>query len=394
MKKYFVLFLLFCFQTIISAQENINYAESVNKFAFDLYGEIIKETNDNIIFSPLSLSVAIAQLYIGSKGEAREEIADVMYFEGDNDEFLTEYGAFIDSIGTNRKEKDLILSIANIFAIRHDIQVKKEYTSFLKQYFDSELYSIKSKGEFADYVNGWVKEKTYGKIAELIDPKGKYAEKFMLLNAIYFKDSWKNKFDEDKTKKDKFFLCSGKEIEKEFMSKIDNILYGSFQDYQSVVLPYDAGQQFMLILLPGAVDGIKILESKLSDIKISGIINNSRKTKLGIVMPKFSSELKPLKIRNMLMESGARKVFAGTGDMTNIFTNILNPGPLDIMHKAKIEVNEEGAEAAAATMIMDFYYSENKTLSTIKLDHPFLYFIIDGDTNTILFMGRCMNPVQ
>ncbi len=168
MKKYYVLFLLFCFQTIIPAQEKYNYSESVNKFAFDMYEQLIKDNDENVIFSPLSLSIAMAQLYIGSEGKTREEIGKTFYFQGENEKFLANYEAFINNFDTNSNHNNLQMSIANSICINEIFVIDKNFEKSLKSHFDSDFYSFTKYNDAVDFVNDWVNKKTDKKINQLL----------------------------------------------------------------------------------------------------------------------------------------------------------------------------------------------------------------------------------
>ncbi len=394
MKKIILLLILAFAIERVDAQEYINYSESVNRFALDMYMEMVKGTDENIIFSPLSLSITMALVYTGSEGKTSDEIKKVLHFDENNDDFLNKYSEFINNLNESQSEEKFQLSIANALCVREKFKLNNKYKTNLRTYFNSDIFQFHEYNDAVNLVNEWVSKKTNNKIEKLLKPeKGNKHSQLILTNAIYFKDDWAEAFKKDQTLKDTFYLADGKKITTDFMRKEGYYQYRYFSNSAIIKLPYKNGKHEMIFVLPFKIHGIYSLEKEIKEAGIEKLFGDRSLIKYDLYLPKFTANYKNEKFVKEFQDLGILKAFGDSAEFYPMCEgNDCDLKISKIGHKAFIEVNEEGSEASAATFSrLDYFtgYSDNKKL---KFDHPFLYFIIEKNTNTIIFMGRCMNP--
>ncbi len=361
-----------------------------------MYEQLIKDNDENVIFSPLSLSIAVAQLYIGSEGKTREEIGKTFYFQGENEEFLANYEAFINNFDTNSNHNNLQMSIANSICINEIFVIDKNFEKSLKSHFDSDFYSFAKYNDAVDIVNDWVNKKTNKKINQLLSyDEMNVSTQILLNNVVYFKAAWEDAFEEKKTKKDKFFLSDSGFVKTDFMKINGRRLHVQIGKDWLFRLPYKDGKYEMLLILPYETDGIKRIEREINNLDLEKILSRTGISEFELSLPKFTALTEKDNINSELKRMGIQSAFSDSANLSPICEEKycdLKVG--SVGHKAVIEVNESGTEAAAVTTIKLNYFTGVPDELIIKFDHPFLYFIYENRSNTILFMGRCMNPVQ
>jgi serpin B len=239
-------------------------------------------------------------------------------------------------------------------------------------------------------INDWVSDRTNEKIKDLlperiITPK----VKLVLTNAIYFNAGWADAFDESETADGPFLLLDGSEVTVPMMRQTTSLGYGQGEGYQVVELPYDGDELSMVILLPDE-GGFSAFENSLDSSRIVSITNRIDYQEVALTMPKFKIEsdfslkhtLKGMGMPGAFLE-GAN--FSGMDGSRNLFIS-------DVIHKAFVDVNESGTEAAAATAVIMVVESVPPPPIEVTVDRPFILFIRDIETSTILFAGRVVDP--
>jgi len=269
------------------------------------------------------------------------------------------------------------------------------FSNILKQKYGSELQAVdfgKNNGEEArGVINKWVDEKTNQKIKDLL-PKGVLSSmtRLVLVNAIYFKGDWKMKFEKEATRSKQFYAGPNKEIQVDMMSMSGRKFYYDENDgFQVLGMPYKGDELFMFVLLPKKRDGLAEMEKSFDGKKfLEAILNANREQKMEAVMiPKFKLE-ETVNLVEILEQLGATDMF---DQQKADFTNINGKRDLvisDVIHKAFIEVNEEGTEAAAATGVVANLRCMPAPSPSFIADHPFLFSIVDIRSTSILFLGR------
>lgn len=390
--------------SIVSAQDTNVVVNANNQFAFELYSKY-KLKDGNIFFSPYSISSAMAMAYEGAKGKTAEEIHSVLHFPKDDSlrrESFLEINKLI-----NKEDKKYSLHIANALWAQKDYKFLDDYFSLMAQYYDGKVTNLDFKDETEKsrlIINSWVESKTNSKIRDLI-PQNilDSLTRLVIVNAVYFKGFWLKQFDKQHTRDEDFRVGSGNTIKVSMMHFIDeeNFNYSETDMLQILELSYEGEDLSMLILLPKG-DDLGMVEESLSTEKLAEWKMLFRREKVKIFLPKFKFESQYF-MRDILELMGMPTAFTlgidfgGEADFSGMTgKKDLNIG--EVIHKAFIEVNEEGTEAAAATaLLMVGGAAPGAGPSPIKIfkaDHPFIFLIQEKETGNILFVGRVNDPTE
>lgn len=389
-------------QTDSTPMEDSKFAASNNAFAFDIYYQAADAVGDqNVFFSPYSIYTALGMVYGGSKRDTEEQMFKALHFDADQQ---AQHAAFmkisqqLNAIGQRKKAQ---LHVANgLFQAQlFEKLLLPEYQELLKKYYNSEMHSLdfgKPK-ETAEFINEWVLERTNKRIKDLVNENHirDSNDGMVLVNAIFFKANWLKQFNPKSTDIMSFYRTPEKEVPVNMMYKRDNFAYTEVANMQVIELPYDEEELSMLIFLPITTDKVVTLNNDF----LQEAMKSFTKQDVRLWMPSFTLELTleeiPAMLKAMGMEDAFDEVYAD-------FTGIRDPEGgadlyiKDILHKAFIEVNEEGTEAAAATgVVMATKTSampEEDEPIIFRADRPFTYMIVHKPSQTILFMGRLSDP--
>ena len=374
-----------------TAVGNLSFNDAVNAFAFNFF----KELNDggNIFISPYSIFTALAMTYEGAKGKTANEMADVLNVEQDNASFH-EYMKNLYEV-LNEKNEDYNISTANALWVKENYQLLESYLDVIRNYYGGHATEVdfNNPEEAADIINKWVENNTNGLIKDLILPD--YINPLTMLiltNAIYFKGIWEVQFDPVNTTDRDFENSSSFSVKVPTMSLVDTddvFNYTETDDLQILELKYSGGDISMMILLPKDKDLSTVInaadENSFSEWRESMVEKN-----VDIYLPKFKVETKYqlneyLKQLGMVIPFTYSADFSGMNGYKELFIS-------RVVHKAFIDVNEEGTEAAAATaVIMERLIIEPSRI-VFDCNHPFMYLIQHKQTGTILFMGTITDP--
>ncbi|XP_017087499.2 serine protease inhibitor 42Dd-like [Drosophila bipectinata] len=359
-------------------------------FTDDVYQILSKEDADkNIISSPLSLEIVMAMLYMGSNGNTAKELQAALKLPGEKKDVAKKYKDFFSNL--HGREKVAILELANRIYVNDQWSLVPEFNKIVADSFKAEAVpiNVRNPKSAAATINSWVSGHTRNKITEIVTYRDITPDLVMvLINAIYFKGDWQYKFNKANTKKNIFRTSSNQELQVDMMS-MDNIYIkaNKFADLDAKVieLPYRNSSLSMQIFLPNRIDGLSKLESQ-----IGGFDRALRQQNVDIVkIPKFKIEFEK-KLVNVLKKLRIQSVFGNDADLSGM---VLGPTKVSkVLQKAYLEVNEEGAEAAAVTagMMVTLSKCVGCSISTFIADHPFAFLIRDG--KTIYFQGHFVKP--
>ena len=380
--------------------ENINPAaielivEKNNMFTFDLYQKL-KNNSGNIFFSPYSISTALAMIYGGAVGETEIQMAKTLHFNLDQKIFHKEFSALQESLNESNKSSSVSFNIANSLWLQNDYNFLKSYLNLIKENYDSEFNCLdfRKTEKARKTVNSWVEKKTKAKIKNLIK-EGMIGEmtKLVLTNAIYFKGIWEKAFDKKATRPLPFYLNEKKSKNVAMMYQKGKFRYrqDSKMNLQAIELPYDGERLSMLILLPEEKEGITQLEEKINENVITEISQKFQSTKLKLFLPKFKM-INEFSLEKILSSMGMPNPFSNQADFSGM-TGVKDLNIDKVIHKAFVDVYEEGTEAAAATAVTMRKMFIPQEIPVFKADHPFIFIIRDDITKSILFMGRVSEP--
>ncbi len=377
---------------------NNSFKDAVNTFAFDIFKQLKNNNDDNIFISPYSIFVALAMTYEGAKGETADNMTEVLSVEQDNKSFHNYMKNLYDTL--NKQNENYDISTANALWVKENFKLLQEYLKVIQDYYGGDATEIdfSNPQESADIINQWVEDHTNGLIKDLLtaDAINPSLTRLILTNAIYFKGIWKIQFDPDNTSDRDFETSSEESVQVPTMNLIDTddvFNYTETTDLQILELPYTGDDLSMIILLPKKNDISSIIES-IDNEKLSEWKKSMVETSLDIYLPKFTVETK-YKLKNYLIQLGMDVPFSQFADFSGITGN-KDLHIAEVIHKAFIDVNEEGTEAAAATAVMMETTSHGGSSTRIVFDcyHPFMYLIQHKQTGTILFMGSINNPLD
>jgi len=357
-------------------------------FAVKLYQQLGK-AGGNLFFSPFSVSSALGMTYAGARENTATEMKAALSFGLDQEPLHDAFRQLNEKLVSAANNDGQKLSIANGLCLTGG-DVSEEFKALLQKNYEAELFA----GDLAK-INDWVKTKTEGKIEEILeklDPNSVC----VLLNAIYFKGTWQSQFDEKQTKEAPFRLSETENANVPFMYQKASFRLIEKDDFQAIAMPYKGKALSMIAVLPQKIDGLAGLEKDLSSEKIEAWLtelDSASEQKVELYLPKFKFET-GYDLVPTCTDLGMKDAFTpAAADFSGMGWPKGKLWISQIKHKAFVEVNEEGTEAAAATAVE----MATKSISmdpVFKADHPFIFLIRDTSTGSILFMGRVANPAS
>ncbi|KAM9387895.1 serpin B11-like [Phaethornis superciliosus] len=408
----------------------------ITEFCLDLYNKLNRNAEDaNIIFSPMSISVALALVHLGAKNNTAAQIENVLHvrkaagrtspgsgLETVSPEMEPEQSQARQSLSQCNKDGDLnhkafqtllvqlqnlgeryVLTLANNLFIQEGFELHQQFLTCSKELYGAMLQTVDFHGavEAARVkINTWVESETQGKIKELFAPGVIDAHALLVLvNVIYFKASWEHKFEEQKTVQRDFKLNQNEKKPVQMMYQKGMFKLGYIEEMgaQVLELPYAQKSLSMIILLPGdmaggSTTGLEQIESTMTheNLMLWASSEYMYETRVEVYLPRFKLE-GTFNLNEVLQEMGMTDIFSESkADLSAMsFAKTLTLS--NVVHKAYVEVNEEGTVAAAGTGAVIVRRSLPLT-EVFMADHPFLFFIRHNSTNTILFFGKLCSP--
>jgi serpin B len=363
-----------------------------NTFALNLFREVnAQDANKNVFISPLSVAMALGMTYNGAASATQQAMQDALEL----------YGLTLEEV--NQSYRDLIdllrnldpaveFTIANSIWYRNTMTFKQDFLDVNQQFFDAEVSALDfSDPSAAPTINGWVSDKTNGKIQEIVPDPVPWHIVMYLINAIYFKGDWSYQFDKAQTRGAPFQLVNGSQATVDMMTHGEEIEFGTNWDtgVQIADLPYNGKAFSMTILLPQTAAEIDDLVDRLTQENWDDWIGGLSTGSMYVSMPKFTLEYE-IKLNDVLNALGMGEAFLpGVADFSGM---CCQPGDLyvdEVKHKTFVDVNEEGTEAAAVTSVGIGLTSAPPNFT---VDRPFVFVIRERFSGTILFMGKVLDP--
>ena len=389
-----------CISLVIAqdSSEELSVSDPIQKMAANLYLEEVKiSPNQNVVLSPLSIHMAMSILYFGAEGTSRQQLENALGLEGVSEKDHLEKAKMILDKYQYLNDENITLNIANAMYVAKDFEVKSEFKDLMENQFDAQIDNL----DFSDskhavkVVNSWAANKTNNLINKLVSEEGLDMDvRMVLLNAVYFKAKWLTPFDEKHTRKGNFTVPNKGQIETDFMFTSTSLESAFIDELNAtlVVLPYTDRDYNMLIFLPEESRSVEDLETTLFNSSKPTMIEQHlmqlKKKETDLLFPKFDTGSDISLVRHF-QQLGVTDIF---GDRAN-FTGISDENDAavgDIVHKTKIEVSEEGSEAAAVTAVFNtkVFFPNPK----ISIDRPFIFFIFDTKNSVPIFMGKIVDP--
>lgn len=378
-----------------------NLVDGLNRFNIELYKKMIRE-GENLIYSPYSIATALAMAWAGAKNDTADEMKKSLEFSGD-DEMIHQGFNFLDVTlegrGADAQGQDgngFRLTISNNIWGQTGFPFVPEYMDTLALHYGARMAML----DFAhapepsrEIINAWISDQTEKKIENLIPPGAIGSlTRLVLTNAIYFNAAWQFPFEESMTVDDTPFHVSETKSERiAMMQQTEDFNYVETDAYQAIELPYDGRELSMLVVLPKGFD-LPSFEAKISPETIETILHSMTRTNVRLKMPRFKLEPDGISLKEILQQMGMVKPFTGDADFSGI-TLDADLYISDVIHKAFINVDEAGTEAAAATAVIfvELSLPPSETID-MTIDRPFIFMIRDMETDVVLFTGRVVNP--
>jgi len=370
-------------------------AVSNNLFAVDLFKQM-QSKSENLIFSPYSIGTVLAMIYSGSGGKTAMEMREVLYFP--EQERLDPVESIMrESLLVTDTMKGTDFRLANAIWAQEDFSFLPAYLARVENYYDAPLTLLDfmetaNREKSRKKINHWVGEKTNNRIRDLIQPGILDAStRLVLTNAIYFNGGWMFPFDIAATSPSLFHISHQESIKTDFMHQTRSYPYYEDEEIQATSIPYRDNRMSLMVILPRSFEGWRMISQVINLERINLVISEMETREVQLALPKFRSELQ-INLRHELTSMGMGTAFSRDADLSGM-TGEKNLYVDEVIHKAFIEVNEKGTEAAAATAgIIGLKSSLREDPVRFNADHPFIFFLLDRQTGCIIFSGRLVKP--
>ncbi len=393
-----IVIFLFSSFTFANTNEDLQTVVKGNSdFGFDLYQEL-KGEKGNLFFSPYSISTALAMTYAGTRGRTEREMAEVLHFSLGQESLHSSFSKLQSQLNTIQNKGYIKLSIANSLWAQKGYHFLDAFLDLNKKYYGVGLNYVDfaTKTDAArKTINLWVEDKTQQKIKELIksgmlDP----LTRLVLCNAIYFKGNWLSRFDEKSTIYTDFYISPDKTIKVSMMNQKSEYKWKDFGGFSVIELPYEGNDLSMVVFLPKEIDGLVEFERNLTNDSVKAWIDDltgSYKSEIFVSLPRFKTTCE-FELSKMLSDMGMPSAFifgnadfSGMNGKKTLFIS-------KVIHKAFVDVNEEGTEATAATAVITLEGISRPLM--FRANHPFVFLIRENQTGSILFIGRIIDPTK
>ena len=385
--------------TYATAQSVQTLVDSLNDFSFAFYDEITKNEESNVFYSPYSIFTALSMAYEGARENTAVEMKSILNILQNDSVTESSFGRLYNLL--NHNIEGYTINTANAFWANDDYRFLDEYINLLTSYYVAEANELDfSKNvEAAEIINSWIEEQTNDKIKDMIKPNIlSEMTKLVLANAIYFKGLWEKQFDSEYTYEEDFETNTFETVKIDMMDytgENNKFNYTETDDLKILEMNYQGNETSMIIILPKE-NNITLAEKQLSKENLTNWKNSFVNREIDTLkIPKFKLETE-YTLNNILSDMGMKDAFipdiadfSGMDGTKNLFIS-------KVLHKAFVEVNEEGTEAAAATVIVMELTAMpgEQNLTTFIADHPFIFLIQQKETGAILFTGKVTDPSE
>ncbi len=380
--------------------QSSTFATANNAFATDLYQKV-RGTSGNLVFSPASIELALAMTWAGARGETADQMKRVLRIDVEPDALHEAAGRILASLNAPRTEYEL--HVANRLYGERSAQFEQPFLDLLRDRYTAPLDPTNFAGApdaERTRINAWVESQTANRIRDLLPEQSVTSEtRLVIVNAVYFLGKWLHPFG-DLTTEDGFFYAPGSRIVVPTMHQVEEHLYAEVGDVQVLEMPYEGGEIAMTIALPRTRDGLGAVERSLDAATLARWTGALAARDVEVRVPRFRIADASLRLGQLLSEMGMplafdreRADFSGIAPPT---TPEMRISISEVFHKAFVEVDEHGTEAAAATAVVAVGGgpppSNPPPPVQFRADHPFLFLIRDVRSGTVLFLGRMEHP--
>jgi serpin B len=350
---------------------------------------------NNIALSAASVQQALAMTWAGSHGATSSQMATALQVGLPQEKAHAEFRKYTE--GWKTQSGGPTLSLANRIFVQRGYPLHREFQALLQQHYaaNSEAIDFEAARQAETRINAWVGQATRQEIRELL-PQGSItpATRVVLVNAAYFKGTWLTKFEEKLTEPAAFSLASGESVQVPTMQAVMPAQQAVIPELDARALELDyTGDRFsMVFLLPAHAAALPKLEQSLTGETLTNLFKALHSAKVRVMLPRFSVDYGPLKLKPELSRVGMPLAFTGQADFSGMAGA---PGDLwidQVYHRARVRVDEAGTVAAAATGVVMKKRSARSDPALFHVDRPFLFMIRDKQLDAVLFMGRIGDP--
>jgi serpin B len=383
--------------SVTATSDQAAVVEGNNAFAIDLYCQL-RTQSGNLFFSPNSISTALSMTYVGARGDTATEMAKTLHFTLPPQRLHPAMGGLLGDL--NAPHDGYKLRMANALWAQQGYTFLDDFLKLTKSDYGAGFKQVdfKDATEAARLtINQWVEQQTDDKIIDLLQP-GTLSQrtKLVLTNAIYFKGDWQTQFDKAQTGEEDFHLSAVQNAKAPMMHRDGGFNYFDGGTFQILEIPYKSAELSMIILLPNDVGGLFALEQSLTAPNTKQWLGQLRPVpKVILTLPKFKMT-RQFELQDSLGAMGMTLAFDAHADFSGMTGNrdfFISA----VIHKAYIDLNEEGTEAAAATAVVMrsmMARMQQPPPPVFRADHPFIFLIRDNRSGGILFMGRVADPTR
>lgn len=380
--------------TDIPEGETVRAVSALNAFAFDMYGSLATADQGNIFLSPPSIGIALSMVWTGAEGETEKEMARALHFTAPRDTCLADLRSWL--AATHRPDQERTLDVANRLWGQEGFRFQPTFSQRMEQVFHGGFDTADFRNRAEEErrrINGWVEKMTHDRIVELF-PAGTVQNRtrLVLANAVYFQANWKKPFKEKGTR-DQEFHAPGGPVTVPTMHLSETFPVHEGKDFVILAMPYKGDELDFVVVLPHRKDGLAHLEETMTLTELDNALTQLKPRWTHVELPRMEFS-RTFPLIEPLRKMGLISVFdAGQADLSGISKD--ERLSVDaVVHKSFLKVDEVGTEAAAASGMTFGVTSMPPAATLFRADHPFLFLIRDKETETILFMGRLVNPVR
>lgn len=364
---------------------------AADEFGLEVYQRTVAARPDeNVFLSPLSISIALGMVLNGAEGQTRQAILDCLHLTGaELDEVNAAYAELMKKLPV--LDPNVTMEIANSAWYREGFPIKDSFLEVTDSVYSAEVAGLDfSSAEAPRTINGWVADKTHDKIQSIIQPPISPLSMLFLINAVYFYGNWTIQFDSAATYSAPFHLSGGTTVQCRMMQMHQKLEFFQNQQIKAVRLPYGDGDFAMLAILPADGSPVNDLISGLTVEQWQTWLQGLARTRIDLFMPRFTFSFEIL-LNQILSEMGMGLAFTPDADLTRI-ADVSDLHISEVRHKAFVDVNESGTEAAAVTSVGVGVTSVGPTHPVMRLDRPFAFIIYEESTGTMIFAGKVAEP--
>ena len=371
--------------TLSLNQEQLAYAYSSTRFAFNLLDEVNKRNEESFFISPLSMQYLLGMIANGAQGETASQIIDALGYGDCKLEAINKYHLeLIKQLPT--LDKKTKMEVANAIFADKDINLLDEYKRAVSNYYEAEVSNVDfSDSKALEIINSWCSKKTNSLVPKIVDNLS--PNMVVALSTIYFESKWRNPFDENLTQWRPFYKESGETTDVQMMAQKTNMSYVRMDDFDALLLGYANLSYSMFILLPHEGKSVSDITQYLRNTDWDEFTSKFIKTyEVDFWLPKFETNFRT-KVNEVLQELGIKEAFSSNADFKSMTQVPL--GNLQIEQASSIKVDESGTKAAAVSSGKWYPTAPPPTPKAVfHADHPFIYLIAERSSKAILFAGK------